>query len=104
MVMPELLDETLQTFHLENERASHKNGWPRHHCLSDDQRQTVSTFTSRFIFHAFSALMLLVGRPEGHPTCKKLSGGCWHGYPSGARCKFAYGPADATATRYLLLQ
>jgi len=25
--------------------------------------------------HAFSALMLLVGRQEGHPACKKLSGG-----------------------------
>jgi len=24
---------------------------------------------------AFSALMLLVGQPEGHPACKKLSGG-----------------------------
>jgi len=23
----------------------------------------------------FSALMLLVGRQEGHPACKKLSGG-----------------------------
>jgi len=23
---------------------------------------------------------------------------CWHGYLSGARCRFAYGPADATAT------
>ena len=50
---------------------------------------------------AFSALMLLVGRQEGHPACKKLSGGtvgCWHGYLSGARCRLAYGPADATAT------
>ena len=29
----------------------------------------------------------------------------WCGYLSGARCKwFAYGPADATATRHLLLQ
>jgi len=28
----------------------------------------------------------------------------WHGYVSGARCRFAYGPADATATHYLLLQ
>ena len=27
------------------------------------------------IFFAFSALMLLVGRQEGHPACKKLSGG-----------------------------
>jgi len=26
-------------------------------------------------FTAVSALMLLVGRQEGHPTCKKLSGG-----------------------------
>ena len=26
-------------------------------------------------FTAFSALMLLVGRHEGHPACKKLSGG-----------------------------
>ena len=25
--------------------------------------------------NAFSALMLLVGQLEGHPTCKKLSGG-----------------------------
>jgi len=33
---------------------------------------------------AFSALTLLVGRQEGHPACKKLSGGCWHGYLPGA--------------------
>jgi len=26
-------------------------------------------------FIAFSALTLLVGRQEGHPACKKLSGG-----------------------------
>jgi len=25
--------------------------------------------------HAFGALTLLVGRQEGHPACKKLSGG-----------------------------
>jgi len=30
--------------------------------------------------------------------------GCWCGYLSGVRCKFAYGPADATAIHYLLLQ
>jgi len=30
--------------------------------------------------------------------------GCWRGYMSGQRCRFAYGPADATATHYLLLQ
>jgi len=48
---------------------------------------------------AFSALTLLVGQQEGHPACKKLSG-----YLSWARCRLAYGPADATATRCLLLQ
>jgi len=53
---------------------------------------------------AFSALTLLVGQQEGHPACKKSSDGCWHGYVSEARCRFAYGPADATATHYLLLQ
>jgi len=30
--------------------------------------------------------------------------GCWNGYVTGARCRFAYGPADATATHCLLLQ
>ena len=28
-----------------------------------------------FSLFAFSALMLLVGRQEGHPACKKQSGG-----------------------------
>ena len=27
------------------------------------------------VVYAFSALTLLVGRQEGHPVCKKLSGG-----------------------------
>ena len=53
---------------------------------------------------AFSALTLLVGRQEGHPVCKNWVVGCWHGYLSGARCRLAYGPADATATHCLLLQ
>jgi len=48
---------------------------------------------------AFSALTLLVRQQEGHPACKNLCG-CL----SGARCRFAYGPADATATHCLLFQ
>ena len=52
---------------------------------------------------AFSALTLLVGRQEGHPACKKTGVGCWHGYLSGARCRLAYGLADATVTHCLLL-
>jgi len=32
--------------------------------------------------------MLLVGRQEGHPACKKnWVVGCWRGYLSGARCR-----------------
>ena len=45
----------------------------------------------------FSALTLLVGRQEGHPACKKLSGEV-------LACRLAYGPADVTATYCLLLQ
>ena len=49
---------------------------------------------------AFSALTLLVGRQVEHSVCKNWLIRYWHGYLSGARWKwFAYGPADATATR-----
>jgi len=45
-------------------------------------------------------LTLLVGWQEGHPACKKLSGGVllW------LSVRLAYSPADATATHCLLLQ
>ena len=55
------------------------------------------------VIYAFNALTLLVGRQKGHPACKKRVVGCWRGYLSGARCRLAYGPADATATHCLLL-
>jgi len=33
--------------------------------------------------------MLLVGRQEGHPACKKTVVMCWHGYLSGTHvCSF----------------
>ena len=56
------------------------------------------------LFCAFSALALFVGRQEGHPARKNRVVGCWRGYLSGARCRLAYGPADATVTHCLLLQ
>jgi len=59
-------------------------------------------FSSSYI--AFSALMLLVGWQEGHPACKKLSGGVLAWLSVLARCRLAYGSADATATHCLLLQ
>jgi len=40
--------------------------WSTYDFLFDFNRNYVSIF---------SALMLLVGRQEGHPACKKLSGG-----------------------------
>jgi len=56
-------------------------------------------------YYAFSALTLLVGRQEGHPACKKTERwGVGVVILSGARCRLAYGPADATATHCLLLQ
>jgi len=53
---------------------------------------------------AFTALKLLVGWQEGHPACKKTEWWDAGMVVSGSRCRFAYGPADATATHYLLLQ
>jgi len=38
------------------------------------QKQLTGTFAARTDC-AFSALTLLVGRQEGHPVCRKLSGG-----------------------------
>ena len=42
------------------------------------------------VVSAFSALTLLVGRQEGHPACKKLSGGML-AWLSGMRCRRAKG-------------
>jgi len=41
---------------------------------------------------------------EGHLACKKLSGGMLAWLSVWGEVQFAYGPADATATYYLLLQ
>ena len=60
--------------------------------------------SSYYVLCAFSALMLLVGWQEGHQACKNWAVGCGRGYLSAARCRLAYGPADATATHCLLLQ
>jgi len=48
--------------------------------------------------------MLLVGRQEGHPACKKLSGGLLAWLFLWSDVQISYGPADATATHCLLLQ
>ena len=53
---------------------------------------------------AFSALTLLVGRQEGHPACKKLSGEVLVWLSVWSEVQTCTCPADATATHYLLLQ
>ena len=45
----------------------------------------------------------LSGRKGTRPV-KNWAVRCWCGYLSGARCRLAYGPADATATHCLFLQ
>ena len=45
-----------------------------------------------------------LGGRKGIRRVKNTVVGCWRGYLSGARCRLAYGPADATATHYVLLQ
>jgi len=51
----------------------------RHNCCGDKflntMHQNYFCFTAVVIWSAFSALTLLVGRQEGHPACKKQSGG-----------------------------
>jgi len=43
----------------------------------------------------------LLGSRKGIQPVNNWVVGCWHGYLSGARCRLAYGPADATATHCL---
>ena len=45
-----------------------------------------------------------LGGRKGIRPVKNWVVGCWCGYLSGARCRLAYDPADATATHCLLLQ
>jgi len=58
------------------------------------------------LIRAFSALTLLVGRQEGHPACKKLSGEVLAWLSVWSEVQTCTCPADATATHtthYLLL-
>jgi len=56
--------------------------WFKTYTLQTRSPLIQSHFETYFLFstsglqvYAFSALTLLVGRQEGHPACKKLSGG-----------------------------
>jgi len=49
-------------------------------------------------------LTLLVGRQEGHPACKKLSGEVLAWLSVWSEVQTCICPADAIATHFLLLQ
>jgi len=55
-------------------------------------------------YYPFSTLTLLVGRQEGHPACKNLSGGVLAWLFVWSEVHTCIWPADATATHCLLLQ
>jgi len=80
---------------------------PCHHSMYAASVFQVLNFLSLsgcILFCAFSALTLLVGRQEGHPTCKKLSGEVLVWLSVWSEVQTCICPADATATHYLLLQ
>ena len=75
-------------------------------------RANTLTITSRvFEFHYFCNTLNVpsmlwrcwLGSRKGIRPVKNWVVGCWHGYLSRARCRLAYGQADATATHCLLL-
>jgi len=63
-------------------------------------QQTVAVFQQTFavLWHCW------LGGRKGIRPVKNWVMGCWHGYLSGVRFRFAYGPADATTIHYILLQ
>ena len=67
---------------------------------------TVSNFQSRVFTEIWPSVLwrCCLGGRKGIRTVKNWVVRCWRGYLSGARCRLAYGPADATATHCLLLQ
>ena len=68
---------------------------------------SVYTFTYNVTIYSLWPSLLWrcwLGGRKGIRPVKNSVVGCWHGYLSGARCRLAYGPADATGTHWLLLQ
>ena len=78
------------------------------HCIVDQYVKHPSGMTLGMNYQFQSNKCCLqcfdAGWQGGHPTCKKLSGGMLARLSVWGGCRFAYGPADVTATHYLLLQ
>ena len=67
------------------------------------KNQIILFYDPAVLLHSVLWRCWLGGRKGIRPE-KNWVVGCWHGCLSGARCRLAYGPADATATPCLLLQ
>ena len=61
------------------------------------------TFVSGEVWSDMPSLLwrCWLGGRKGIQPVKNWVVGCWHGSLSGARCRLAYVPADATATHFL---
>jgi len=64
-----------EKYHLSIVRAFKYGKAHCQHCLFLLFNMQCENDVSVVVVCVFSALMLLVGRQEGHPACKKLSGG-----------------------------
>ena len=67
-------------------------------CFQIENDLGLSLFVPSVFWHCW------LGGRRGIRPVKNWVVGCWHGYLSGARCRLAYGPADAAASHCLLLQ
>ena len=65
---------------------------------TDVQSQNTVTWSFGNELGLFSVWRCWLGCRKGIRPVKNWVVGCWRGYLSGARCRLAYGPADATAT------
>ena len=68
-------------------------------CVAYNYITAAPELSGLMFLYAFVCLLVKGIRPV-----KNRVVGYWRGYLSGARCRLAYGPADATATHCLLLQ
>jgi len=76
-----------------------------YHFHSDNFCHMSLLYSSVQAFLHFTGQIPFLPRKQQHQcTVKNWVVGCWYGYVSGSRCRFAYGPADATATYCLMLQ
>jgi len=74
VLLTDRLVAKISDFGLTRRLSTHRDYYRRHDQARHGSLQPLC-FTIFFSFIAFSASTLLVGQQEGHPACKKLSGG-----------------------------